>query len=90
MKLNRDYYFIQYYITIYNSQYYIRCKILQIINNSIINLIMHPNNLKIIISYEYLRLKLRYKFFHISYNNHKLSLIDFKKIKHIFSFELMF
>lgn len=87
MKLNRDYYFIQYYITIYNSQYYIRCKILQIINNSIINLIMYPNN---VISYEYSRLKLRYKFFHISYNNRKLSLIDFKKIEYIFSFELMF
>lgn len=36
MELNRDY--IINSITIHNSQYYIRCKILQIINNSIIKL----------------------------------------------------
>lgn len=43
------------FITIYNSQYYIRCKILQIINNSIINLIiklLNYNNIKIIILFE--------------------------------------
>lgn len=53
MELSRDYYYIINSITIHNSQYYICCKILQIINNSIINLIiklLNYNNIKIIIS----------------------------------------